>query len=170
MVPSTWSSTRCFTLFLSRYVRMDSFENIRIFSFSFSWCLVCRLYICWNVYKKTIISRWFRNRSTLSHFSVGKTLSFKHWDSNLFCSTLGTPTDETWPGVVSLPEFKSSFPRWKQSNDLSSLLNDRMRDDALDLLLVREIFSSCFYISMLSSRLENAGLWSRSTYISETMS
>jgi len=51
--------------------------------------------------------------------------------------TLGTPTDETWPGVVSLPEFKSSFPRWKQSNDLSSLLNDRMRDDALDLLLVR---------------------------------
>jgi hypothetical protein len=50
--------------------------------------------------------------------------------------TLGTPTDETWPGVVSLPEFKSSFPRWKQTSDLSSLLNDRMRDDALDLLLV----------------------------------
>ena len=53
------------------------------------------------------------------------------------CRTLGTPTDETWPGVVSLPEFKSSFPRWKQSSDLSSILNDRMRDDALDLLLVR---------------------------------
>lgn len=55
--------------------------------------------------------------------------------------TLGTPSDETWPGVVSLPEFKSSFPRWKQSSDLSSLLNDRMRDDAMDILLVR--FSSC---------------------------
>ena len=51
--------------------------------------------------------------------------------------TLGTPSDETWPGVVSLPEFKSSFPRWRQSSDLPSLLNDRMKDDALDLLLVR---------------------------------
>lgn len=59
-------------------------------------------------------------------------------------STLGTPTDETWPGVVSLPEFKSSFPRWKQSNDLSSLLNDRMRDDSLDLLLVCFFFLSFF--------------------------
>jgi hypothetical protein len=60
---------------------------------------------------------------------------------HIYLRTLGTPTDETWPGVVSLPEFKSSFPRWKQTNDLSSLLNDRMRDDALDLLLVRSKFS-----------------------------
>lgn len=25
---------------------------------------------------------------------------------------LGTPTDEVWPGVMSLPDYKSSFPRW----------------------------------------------------------
>ncbi|CAF5076778.1 unnamed protein product, partial [Rotaria sp. Silwood1] len=61
--------------------------------------------------------------------------------------TLGTPTDETWPGVVSLPEFKSSFPRWKQSNDLSSLLNDRMLDDALDLLLKMLVYDPIRRIS-----------------------
>ncbi|CAF1242675.1 unnamed protein product [Adineta steineri] len=61
--------------------------------------------------------------------------------------TLGTPTDESWPGVVSLPEFKSSFPRWKQSSDLSSLLNDRMRDDALDLLLKMLVYDPVRRIS-----------------------
>nr|BAE06269.1 cyclin-dependent kinase A2 [Scutellaria baicalensis] len=25
---------------------------------------------------------------------------------------MGTPTEETWPGVTSLPDFKSSFPKW----------------------------------------------------------
>ena len=25
----------------------------------------------------------------------------------------GTPTDSTWPGVTSLPDFKSSFPKFK---------------------------------------------------------
>ncbi|CAG7993588.1 unnamed protein product [Penicillium salamii] len=27
---------------------------------------------------------------------------------------LGTPDDETWPGVTSFPDYKSSFPRWKR--------------------------------------------------------
>eukprot|EP00850_Spirogloea_muscicola_P015906 SM000125S26111 [mRNA] locus=s125:288777:290905:- [translate_table: standard] len=25
---------------------------------------------------------------------------------------LGTPTEETWPGVTQLPDFKSAFPKW----------------------------------------------------------
>lgn len=25
---------------------------------------------------------------------------------------LGTPTKETWPGVASLPDYKSTFPKW----------------------------------------------------------
>lgn len=25
---------------------------------------------------------------------------------------LGTPTEETWPGVTSLPDYKTTFPRW----------------------------------------------------------
>jgi len=27
--------------------------------------------------------------------------------------TLGTPTEETWPGVTSLPDYKVDFPAWK---------------------------------------------------------
>jgi serine/threonine protein kinase len=27
--------------------------------------------------------------------------------------TLGTPTEETWPGVTSLPDYKVDFPTWK---------------------------------------------------------
>lgn len=25
---------------------------------------------------------------------------------------LGTPNEDTWPGVTSLPDFKSAFPKW----------------------------------------------------------
>ncbi|KAG7944954.1 hypothetical protein I3843_15G129200 [Carya illinoinensis] len=25
---------------------------------------------------------------------------------------LGTPKDDTWPGVTSLPDYKSAFPKW----------------------------------------------------------
>ena len=27
--------------------------------------------------------------------------------------TLGTPTEENWPGIKLLPDYKSSFPQWK---------------------------------------------------------
>lgn len=27
---------------------------------------------------------------------------------------LGTPTEETWPGVSELPEYKCRFPNWEQ--------------------------------------------------------
>ena len=30
--------------------------------------------------------------------------------------TLGTPTEETWPGVHELPDFKDSFPQWAPRN------------------------------------------------------
>jgi serine/threonine protein kinase len=26
---------------------------------------------------------------------------------------LGTPTEETWPGVTQLPDYKPNFPKWK---------------------------------------------------------
>jgi len=29
------------------------------------------------------------------------------------CQKLGTPTEETWPGVNDLPDFKLTFPKWK---------------------------------------------------------
>ncbi|CAG8908895.1 unnamed protein product [Penicillium egyptiacum] len=29
---------------------------------------------------------------------------------------LGTPDEESWPGVTELPDYKASFPKWKQPN------------------------------------------------------
>uniref|UniRef100_A0A131XSN3 Protein kinase domain-containing protein n=1 Tax=Ixodes ricinus TaxID=34613 RepID=A0A131XSN3_IXORI len=46
--------------------------------------------------------------------------------------TLGTPTEDTWPGVAKLPDYKSSFPNWSE-NILRSLLKN-MDDDGIDLL------------------------------------
>ena len=45
----------------------------------------------------------------------------------------GTPTEATWPGVSSLPDFKNSFPRWKPVSP--SDFFKRMKPDAIDLLM-----------------------------------
>ncbi|PKI53441.1 hypothetical protein CRG98_026131 [Punica granatum] len=29
---------------------------------------------------------------------------------------MGTPNEDTWPGVTSLPDFKSAFPKWPPKN------------------------------------------------------
>ncbi|KAH8510942.1 hypothetical protein POPTR_004G133500v4 [Populus trichocarpa] len=34
---------------------------------------------------------------------------------------LGTPNEDTWPGVTSLPDFKSAFPKWP-SKDLATVV------------------------------------------------
>ena len=39
----------------------------------------------------------------------------------LWCTTnlhriLGTPDENIWPGVSSLPDFKTSFPKWRREN------------------------------------------------------
>ena len=39
------------------------------------------------------------------------------WTKSKCCTKIkpgpvGTPTDETWPGVTSLPDFNVSFPLW----------------------------------------------------------
>jgi hypothetical protein len=31
-------------------------------------------------------------------------------------SLLGTPNDDTWPGVTGLPDYKTTFPNWHAKN------------------------------------------------------
>lgn len=45
---------------------------------------------------------------------------------------MGTPTEETWPDVSYLPDFKPSFPKWGKK-DLGSIVTNLDRD-GLDLL------------------------------------
>ncbi|KAK8131577.1 cyclin-dependent kinase 1 [Apiospora sp. TS-2023a] len=45
---------------------------------------------------------------------------------------LGTPNEETWPGVTSYPDFKSSFPKWQR--DYSQTLCSNLDKHGLELL------------------------------------
>ena len=51
-----------------------------------------------------------------------------------FNRTLTTPTEESWPGVTSLPDYKPSFPNWK-TNELASAVK-QLDPTGLDLLQV----------------------------------
>lgn len=48
--------------------------------------------------------------------------------------TLGTPDENTWPGVTKLPDFKPMFPKWERNN-LKKVLPE-LPEEALDLFLV----------------------------------
>jgi hypothetical protein len=58
-----------------------------------------------------------------------------------FCSfndrILGTPSEESWPGVSSLPDYKPTFPQWSRQ-DLARIVNT-LGEDGLDMLKVRTI-------------------------------
>ncbi|KAL5679882.1 hypothetical protein ACJX0J_006267, partial [Zea mays] len=45
---------------------------------------------------------------------------------------LGTPNEQSWPGVSCLPDFKTAFPRW-QSQDLATIVPN-LEPAGLDLL------------------------------------
>lgn len=45
---------------------------------------------------------------------------------------LGTPDENVWPGVSSLPDFRPTFPSWKRQ-DLS-IFNSQLDEEGLDLL------------------------------------
>ena len=45
---------------------------------------------------------------------------------------LGTPTEDNWPGVTKLKDFKPTFPRWKE-NDLETVTT-KISKEGIDLL------------------------------------
>lgn len=50
---------------------------------------------------------------------------------------MGTPKEATWPGVSTLPDFKSTFPRWPTpTNPAASLGKEVTNLDALGLDLL----------------------------------
>jgi cyclin-dependent kinase 2 len=52
---------------------------------------------------------------------------------------LGTPNEETWPGVTKLRDYKSTFPNWP-SNPVQNVVNGLSLDPlGLDLLGVSEV-------------------------------
>lgn len=46
--------------------------------------------------------------------------------------TLGTPNNEVWPEVESLPDYKNTFPKWKSGN--LALMVKNLDKNGVDLL------------------------------------
>lgn len=68
---------------------------------------------------------------------------------NLLNRVLGTPTEEDWPNIFFLPQFKSSFPKFKmQITQLKQIMdNDETAYDLLkvDLTVENENIISFFF-------------------------
>ena len=60
---------------------------------------------------------------------------------------LGTPTEDSWPGVSSLPDYKPTFPRWSKL-DLAKVI-PTLDDVGIDMLKVSHI--PCVSFADLSS-------------------
>ncbi|KAG1758336.1 kinase-like domain-containing protein [Suillus occidentalis] len=58
---------------------------------------------------------------------------------------LGTPSEETWPGVTQLPDYKDTFPRWSKQ-ELKSVVPN-LDDQGLDLLAHTLTFDTAKRIS-----------------------
>lgn len=58
---------------------------------------------------------------------------------------LGTPTEEDWPGVKQLPDYKPSFPQWSRQDIAATV--PTLDDDGLDLLQATLIYDTAKRIS-----------------------
>ncbi|XP_064644536.1 cyclin-dependent kinase 1-like [Lineus longissimus] len=65
--------------------------------------------------------------------------------------TLSTPTEESWPGVVDLPDYKSTFPNWKtnqlKENPSSIIPAKQLDSKGVDLLQKMLIYDPAKRIS-----------------------
>ncbi|KAJ3641268.1 hypothetical protein Zmor_027781 [Zophobas morio] len=54
---------------------------------------------------------------------------------------LGTPNEEMWPGVATLPQYEVSFPQWKPSDlKLHVSFNDAEEEEFMKMMLVYDPF------------------------------
>ena len=58
--------------------------------------------------------------------------------NNLIRSVLGTPNEESWPGVKQLPDYKPTFPQWSAQNLAEQV--PYLDAAGIDLLKVRYLF------------------------------
>lgn len=85
------------------------------------WYLVTRLHFRRNGYTQTTVPRGLWNRSTVPYVQVTILLSFAQRKqlltrciSSIHKRILKTPTEDIWPGVTELQDYKSNFPCWNQ--------------------------------------------------------
>ena len=60
------------------------------------------------------------------------TLHATHYPDTCFPSILGTPNDDTWPGVSAMPDYKPTFPQWSRQ-EIAKIV-PTLDDTGLDFL------------------------------------
>jgi cyclin-dependent kinase len=88
-------------------------------------------------------SRWFLLRA-VANLSV---------DTCGASRILGTPTEENWPGVKQLPDYKSTFPKFS-GTDLARCVPE-LDPDAIDLLKATLTYDTAKRISGMFLRAFN---------------
>ena len=78
--------------------------------------------------------------------------------------TLSTPTEDNWPGVTQLQDYKANFPKWTDFNLANSV--KQMDADGLDLLTVRRINNDAVccednFVSAIFKHFFNRKAWLR---------
>ncbi|CAD6209269.1 unnamed protein product [Miscanthus lutarioriparius] len=71
-----------------------------------------------------VVTLWYRAPEIL--------LGAKRYSTPVDVWVLGTPNEQSWPGVSCLPDFKTAFPRW-QAQDLATIVPN-LEPAGLDLL------------------------------------
>ncbi|KAJ2393916.1 Cyclin-dependent kinase catalytic subunit [Coemansia sp. RSA 2559] len=120
-----------------------------------------------RVYTHEVVTLWYRAPEILMgsrHYSIGmdmwsvgcifaemvKRKPLFPGDSEIdeifkIFRILGTPTEEIWPDITSLPDYKPSFPKW-QAKNLASFLPG-LDADGIDLLKRMLIYDPAHRIS-----------------------
>lgn len=81
------------------------------------------------------IFKIFRYVVSLLHTVITFTDYYVHY------RLLGTPDEDTWPGVTSFPDFKPSFPQWAKVD--TNRMVPGLETAGYDLLEVCHLCSSC---------------------------
>uniref|UniRef100_A0A8C5MIQ7 cyclin-dependent kinase n=1 Tax=Leptobrachium leishanense TaxID=445787 RepID=A0A8C5MIQ7_9ANUR len=109
------------------------------------WSLGCIFAEMWSDdHSRTVAGTHQRNSREIRLFEryVGRTLAISRralfpGDSEIdqlfrIFRTLGTPDEVTWPGVTSMPDYKTTFPKWARQD--FSKVAPPLDDDGRDLL------------------------------------
>lgn len=132
--------------------------------------VVGRLHLCGDGHATAFVPRRFGNRRNLqdlpvSFWAVKNTSSMLIPFRAVSIRVLGTPNDEIWPGVSTLPDYKPSFPKWN-AVDLERAV-PTLDAQGIDLLAVSTA-AYCFReptTKTVLSFLANLGIRSRSSYL-----
>lgn len=69
---------------------------------------------------------------------------------------LGTPNEEIWPSVSSLPDYKPTFPQWSRQ-DVARIVST-LDENGIDMLMVRELSNPPYFIIFTFFLLSSAPL------------